>query len=81
MVTSLDTRQYSLLSMIRCWFQEENKIDLREMNQMRIIYFKVFISFFTLKRGNISSFALVSRLIYEPGIVLNSSKSNSTFWF
>ena len=39
MVTSLDTRQYSLLSMIRCWFQEENKIDLREMNQMRTIYF------------------------------------------
>ena len=39
MDTSLDTRQYSLLSMIRCWFQEENKIDLREMNQMRIIYF------------------------------------------
>ena len=39
MDTSLDTRQYSLLSMIRCWFHEENKIDLREMNQMRRIYF------------------------------------------
>ena len=49
MVTSLDTRQYSLLSMIPCWFQEENKIDLREMNRMRIIYFYIIFSTETRK--------------------------------